>query len=146
MPTLATATVIGHLYGPPELKDGERNKWCRIRFWTSDRIKGQDEKKFTSWGGLVSGPQAEWIARDGKKGTLICVSGTIRLDKYTKSDGAESYSIEFTRISECRSLEGREEREKAASALVSQPAPAPAPAGGSSGDDEPPFMRRGEWE
>lgn len=137
MPTLATATVIGHLYSPVELKEGERGKWCRIRLWTSDKVKGQDEKKFTSWGGIVSGPQAEWIARDGKKGTLVCVSGSVRLDKFTKKDGAESYSIEFTRISECRSLEGREEQQAAA---APEPRPSrPAAPAAADPDDGAPF-------
>jgi single-stranded DNA-binding protein len=145
MPTLATATVIGHLYGPTELKDGTHGKWCRIRLWTSDKIKGQDEKKFTTWGGMVNGPQAEWIARDGKKGTLVCVTGTVRLDKYVKADKTESYSIEFTRISECRSLEGRDEQ-KADTAAPAPARPSAPAAGGAGDDDSPPFMRRGEWE
>ena len=118
MPTIATASVVGHLNSPPELKTNDRGPWCRIRFWTSDKVRGEEEKKFTTWGGMVGGPQAEWLCRDGKKGSLVFVSGTVRLDKYTKQDGKESYSIEFTRINEARVLD----REKAEDA-----APAPAP-------------------
>jgi single-stranded DNA-binding protein len=136
MPTIATACVIGHLYGQPELKENDRGKWCRIRFWTSDKVKGQDEKKFTSWGGMVSGPQAEWIARDGKKGTLVCVSGSIRLDKFAKADGTESYSIEFTRISECRVLDRNEDAPE--QQRPKQPAAQTKPAAAQS-DEEPPF-------
>ena len=147
MPTIANATVVGHLYAPPELKEGEKGKWCRIRFWTSDKVKGKEDKQFTSWGGVVSGPQAEWIARDGRKGTLVYVSGSIRLDKFTKSDGSESHSVEFTRISECRSLEAKDAKDdKPAAQSEPRPARPAAPAGGGSGSDEPPFMRRGEWE
>ncbi len=139
MPTIATASVVGHLNGPPELKANDRGPWCRIRFWTSDKVKGQDEKKFTTWGGMLGGPQAEWMCRDGKKGSMVFVSGTVRLDKYTKQDGTESYSIEFTRINEARVLD-REKEDGAPQAAApapraaARPAPAAAPA-----DDEPPF-------
>ncbi len=105
MPTIATASVVGHLYGPVELKKNDKGSWALVRFWTSDKIKGEEEKKFTSWGGLVSGPQAEWMARDAKKGSLVFVSGTIRLGSFKKADGTESHSIEFTRINEARLLE-----------------------------------------
>lgn len=135
MPTIATATVIGHLYGPAELKTNERGSYCRIRFWTSDKVKGQDEKKFTSWGGVVNGPQAEWMARDARKGALVAVSGTIRLDKFKKTDGTESYSIEFTRISEARVLE-REGKPVDGEDVPSGPAPSQ---GASASDDQPPF-------
>lgn len=136
MPCIATAQVVGHLYGPPELKSNDKGKYCRVRLWTNDKIKGQDEKKFTSWGGLVSGPQAEWICRDGKKGTMVFISGTIRLDTFKKQDGTESHSIEFTRVNECRSLEGREDKE----AAVPQPPARPsAPVAAAASSEEPPF-------
>ncbi len=105
MPTIATAAVVGHLYGPVELKKNDKGSWCLIRFWTNDKVKGEEEKKFTSWGGLVSGPQAEWLARDAKKGSPIFVCGSIRLGSFKKQDGTESHSIEFTRINEARLLE-----------------------------------------
>lgn len=105
MPTIATASVVGHLYGPVELKQNDNGHWALVRFWTNDKIKGEAEKKFTSWGGLVSGRQAEWLAKDAKKGSLIFVSGTVRLGSFKKTDGTESHSIEFTRINEARLLE-----------------------------------------
>lgn len=137
MPTVANGVVIGHLYAPPELKQGERGPYCRVRFWTSDKVKGQEEKKFTAWGGVVSGPQAEWLARDGKRGSLVMVAGTIRLDEFTKKDGSKSHSIEFTRISEARLLDRREE----APAVDGEDVPSgPAtPAAAKPLDDEPPF-------
>jgi hypothetical protein len=70
----------------------------------------------------------------------------VRLDKYTKSDGSESYSIEFTRINECRSLDGRDDAPARQPAAESKPARPAPPTGGGSGDDEPPFMRRQEIE
>lgn len=148
MPTVASASAVGHLYATPEIKENERGKWCRIRFWTSDKVKGQDEKKFTSWGGMVSGPQAEWIAKDGKKGTMVFVSGSIRLDTFKKNDGTESHTIEFTRITECRVLDRQEEGEQAEAPAPAPRRPAaPAPSGGGGDDDSsPPFMRRCEWE
>lgn len=112
MPTIATASVVGHLYGPVELKSNDKGKWCLVRFWSSDKVKGEEEKKFTSWGGIVSGPQAEWLAKDAKKGSLIFVSGSIRLGSFTKQDGTESHSIEFTRINEARLLEREENPEQ----------------------------------
>ena len=143
MPTIATATVIGHLYGPAEIKEGKHGKYARVRLWTSDKIKDQEEKQFTSWGGIVSGPQAEWLARDGIKGSLVFVSGTVRMDKFAKSDGTVSHSIEFVRVSECRVLDAKKSEPQADRPAPSRPAQAPA--AGGSGDDEPPFARHEDW-
>jgi len=134
MPTIATCSVVGHSYGPVELKQNDKGKYAQVRFWTSDKVKGQEEKKFTSWEGFVSGPQAEWLAKDCKKGSPLFVQGTIRLGSWKKEDGTESYRIEFTRINECRLLE----REDAAMDQSARPAPrTPAPA--VAAVDETPF-------
>lgn len=158
MPTIANASVVGHLYGPVELKKNDKGSWALVRFWTNDKLKGEEEKKFTSWGGLVSGPQAEWLARDAKKGSLIFVSGSIRLGSFKKQDGTESHSIEFTRIADARLLEREDKPESAdpqPQTAAHQPTQRSAPRvnvnmGGSKAPmppgDEPPFAPRGEWD
>lgn len=140
MPTASNATVVGHLYGPVELKQNDKGKWALVRFWTSDKIKGQEEKAFTSWGGIVSGLEAEWLARDAKKGSLVLVSGAVRLGSFKKQDGTESHSIEFTRISQCRLLEREDKPASADTAAAPAQRVAPSkPAAAPMSDDEPPF-------
>lgn len=136
MPTLATCTVIGHLYVAPEAITGQTRPGASFRFWTSDKPKKDSEKQFTSFHGTVWGPQAEWLLRDGKKGSLICVSGTFRLDSYQKNDGSTGHVIEI-RANEARILDRQENGQRGA-----EPAPAPAPqrpVAAKPDDFEPPF-------
>jgi single-stranded DNA-binding protein len=135
MPTITSCTVIGHAYGPCELKEREGKKYCQIRLWTSYKVKGQEEKQFTSWSGFVNGPQAEWLARDCKKGSLVCVSGSVRLAKFTKQDGTESHTVEFTRVADARCLDERADRTAPATAPVAAARPSVRPI--TAADDVP---------
>lgn len=147
MPTVATASVVGHLYAPPEIKQNDKGPYALIRFWTKDRfkVKGQEESRFTSWEGFVNGPQAEWL-KDGKKGSLVFASGSIRLDSFTKSDGTASHRIAFTRISECRLLERDDAPAGDATPRQAAPTPIKPSTGGSmAAADDVPFMRLSEW-
>lgn len=148
MPTIANATVIGHLYREPATgKTKDDKQWARFSLWTSDKIKprdgGEAEKKFSSWSGVISGPQADWLIRDGKKGSLVAVTGTIRIDSHADKDGKIHATGEFTRVQEVRVLDARED------GAPEQAAPRPAktaaaPSGGGS-DAEPPFNRFEDW-
>ena len=116
MPTLASATAIIHLYRPPTSGSEDGKTWAMFNGWTSDKVKpeggGDAEKKFTSFKGFVNGPQAEWLARDGVKGSMVAVTGTIRVDTHTK-DNKTSAFIEFTRVTECRILDSEREDQPA---------------------------------
>lgn len=139
MPTIATCSVVGHSYGPVELKKNDRGSYAQVRFWTNDKVKGQDEKKFTAWEGFVSGPQAEWLAKDCIKGSLLFVSGTIRLSSWKNKDGVESHRIEFTRINECRLLERADEGGMAETGSPARAAPIKPAAAGATDDSGIPF-------
>jgi len=136
MPTLASCSIIGHLYeAPKKIGTGERTG-ASFRFYTTDRVKGDDGeygKQFTSHSGVIWGKEAEWLIRDGKKGSLIACAGTFRVRKWEK-DGRAGAGTDI----QCQSAKilNREEEDQA-----EKPAPARArpvaPAAG--GEDEPPF-------
>ncbi len=152
MPCIATATVIGHLYREPKSGSHDGKPWARFSLWTNDKIKpqggGEAEKKFSSWAGICNGPQAEWLCRDGKKGSLVAVTGTIRIDSHTDKDGKTHASGEFVRVQEIRVLDAREDDKAETQALpIRQAVKVPtAPVGGMDVDSEPPFQRKSEWE
>ena len=147
MPTYAHATVVAHLSEDPALKyraDGKCH--CIVRAWTKDRDwKDKEKVHWTTWRGIINGPQAEWLARDGRKGSMVVMSGAVRVDLWAPDSGQPRASIEFTRLEDCRLLErtdgeqrkaeDNEDREPAAPATAAPP-PAQAPL---SPDDEPPF-------
>jgi single-stranded DNA-binding protein len=108
MPSIATASVVGHLYRKPEIKTTNNGASCLISFWTADKVKGEETKQFTSWSGWVNGPQAEWLAT-AEKGSPVFVSGTIRYETRKDKDGKEHHGIAFTRINECRCLDERKD-------------------------------------
>lgn len=119
MPTLTNATIVGHLYREP--KEGVTNgkKWAMINFYTSDKVK--EEKKFSSWTAFVQGFEADWLIRDGKKGSLVCVSGSIRiyLDEY---EGKSTAKGEFTRVHKAMVLDAEREGQPAAPTKPSEDA------------------------
>ncbi len=144
MPTYAHATIVAHLSADPEYKIGKNGKdFVNVRAWTKDKDwKDKDKVIFTSWRGILSGPSAEWLLRDGKKGSLVVMSGTIRVDIFKPADGEARASIEFTRLEQCTVLDrekqsGQSQPEVARHAATvnesatSKPAPIP--------NDEPPF-------
>jgi single-stranded DNA-binding protein len=108
IPTLSPCAVIGHLYAKPEIKQNDKGAYCQIRFWTKDKLKANEEAKFTSWSAWVHGKPAEWLAA-GEKGSPVWVSGSIRLDTYKRSDGVESHTIAFTRVTDARLVERQED-------------------------------------
>lgn len=145
MPTIASCTVVGHLYEPPKpIGSGDR-QGASFRFYTSDRVKGPDgeyAKEFTSHSAAVWGKEAEWLIRDGVKGSLVAVTGSFRVRKWEK-DGKHGAGTDIQAQS-ARILDRKEEGEEAHAAPPAprRPAPsAPAGGGGYGTDSEPPFMR-----
>jgi single-stranded DNA-binding protein len=120
MPTYAHATIVAHLSKDPEAKIGSNGKpYVQVVAWTKDRDwRDKDKTLFTTWRGMLSGPQAEWLARDGKKKSLVVMSGTVRVDMYMPADGEPRAAIEFTRLEECRVLDRQDDGEQAAAAPV----------------------------
>jgi single-stranded DNA-binding protein len=110
MPTYAHATVVAHLSADPELKIGSNGKpYTQVRAWTKAKDwKDKSVTHFTTWRGILSGTQAEWLCIDGKKGSMVVMSGTVRVDMYTPDGKDPRASIEFTRMEECRLLDRAE--------------------------------------
>lgn len=147
MPTALTTTALIHLYGPPEpIGKGERQGASFSGYHKTkvkNRESGEYEDHFTSIRGAVWGKEAEWLLRDGQKGTLVYCAGKTHIEKYVGADGKAGATLRMdcheARIAERRSADG---------ASDGQPAPTPArtaaartaPAGGGE-DDGPPFHR-----
>jgi len=135
MPTLASCQTIGHLYEPPKsIGKGDR-AGASFRFYTTDRVKnasGEYEKEFTSHSATIWGREAEWLLRDGKKGSLVSVAGTFRVRKWEK-DGKPGAGTEI-QAQTAKILD----REDAADDVPAAPRPTvPAPSAGD--DQETPF-------
>lgn len=143
MPTLCSCQVIGHLYEPPkQVGTGDRTG-ASFRFYTTDRVKGADgqyAKEFTSHSGIVWGKEAEWLIRDGVKGSLVGVSGTFRVRKWEK-DGKSGAGTDI-QCQSARILDRKEEEGQADIAPAARAAGPirPAPSAVAS-EDGPPFMR-----
>lgn len=135
MPTIATCTVLGHLTADAESIPGERIG-CRFRFWTSDKDRN-GEKKFTHFRAAIWGPQAEWMLRDGKKGSVVFVSGSFRLESFEGKNG-KSNNIEI-RASEARVVESKAEREAASDTAAAPQKQANAPQTVVDDGSLPPF-------
>lgn len=134
MPTIANVTVIGHAYGPPKTGETNGKPWCALNFYTVDKVKGEEEKKFTSWSGFVNGPQADWL-KDIQKGDMVIVTGTIRAE-LSEREGKAHARISFTRIHDARKVES--DYPKQAKKPVAM-TPAPNLSAKSDEDSEPPF-------
>jgi len=135
MPTIAGCTVAGHLYGKPEPLKGDKGG-CRFRMWTQDRIKEDGEwvKVFSSHSVVVFNKnEAEWLMRDGDKGTIVAVTGTFRLRSWEK-DGKANCCTEII-AQTARILERTDDGDGQPKAAA-RPA---ASAAAASYEDEPPF-------
>lgn len=144
MPTLCSCQVIGHLYEPPKQVGSGDRTGASFRFYTTDRVKGADgqyAKEFTSHSGIVWGKEAEWLIRDGQKGSLVGVSGTFRVRKW-ESAGKAGAGTDI----QCQSARilDRKEEDGQGSQQQDNPVPhraAPAPAIRTGDEGEPPFDR-----
>ena len=134
MPYMAQAQLMGHLGGPVEMKTTNSG-----RAYSKGRIAVStgwgDSKTTTWWTVTVFGPQAEWFARDGEKGSLVVAAGEVEVRTFEKNDGTSGWSAELL-AREVRVIGGKRDADNA---KADERAPA-APAGGGMPDDEPPFM------
>jgi len=143
MPTLASCQVTGHLYEPPKQVGSGDRTGASFRFYTTDRVKGADgqyAKEFTSHSGIVWGKEAEWLIRDGKKGSLIGCAGTFRVRKWEK-DGKAGAGTDI-QCQTAKILDREEAEQTHGQAPDIAPAPKrPAAVAGASagGDDQVPF-------
>lgn len=96
----------------------------------------------------VWGRTAELCAQYLAKGRSCFIEGRLKLDTWEdKKDGSKRSKLRVVADS-VQFLDGGRKGEDApaADAPAEQKPTRPAPAAGASGDDEPPFMRRMEWE
>jgi single-stranded DNA-binding protein len=136
MPTIINATAVVHLYGPAKILGTGDRKGASFSGYHKARVKKGDqwEDEFTSVRGTIWGKEAEWLARDAQKGSLVVCSGAARVEKYEK-DGKHGATLMID-CQTARVLDRKEQGEHAAPAAAPVKA-APATSGGD--DDSPPF-------
>ena len=145
MPTAINTTVLIHLYEPPKaIAAGERTG-AAFRGYHKTRVKNRDTKEyedhFTSVSGTVWGKEAEWLSRDGVKGSMVIASGSAYVEKWQTDKGAGAgLRIEnaTARIVDRKETEPAAETEREAPAPQRGPA-RPRPAPGLDTTDQPPF-------
>lgn len=81
MPSLNKAIIIGYLGQDPELKESKNKPMTLLSVCTSDKYHNKETGKdetYVQWHRVsVFGPQAEFIARNAFKGSLVAVEGKI---------------------------------------------------------------------
>lgn len=143
MPYLATCVLMGHITADVEIKhvaDGQSFAKFSLAVDTRAKINGEWGKRTTFWRCTIWGKEAEWLARDAKKGALVLVEGEPYSEDYEK-DGQKKTSPHHVRCTTAKCLDRRERSgDVAAPASVRQAATAPI-GGGAGGphEDEPPF-------
>jgi single-stranded DNA-binding protein len=137
MPTKATSAIAAHLSKDPVLEYDETGRArCHVTAWTADKDRRSGEKIFTTWRGTVFGKPAEWLAEGGKKGSLVFLSGSTRVDLWIPDNGEPRASIEFTRLNEAILLDdNRQQGQQNSGRSESSPVPPPA----DLDDSAPPF-------
>jgi single-stranded DNA-binding protein len=137
MPTIIAASAVIHLYGPAKTIGTGDRAGAAFSGYHKAKVKrdGQWVDEFTSVRGTIWGKEAEWLARDAQKGSLVACSGAARVERYEK-DGKHGATL----VIDCQSariLDRKEHGEQAATAAAPVKE-APAKAGGEDGGD-PPF-------
>lgn len=137
MPYHASCTLMGHITADVELKQAGDHTFAKFSLAVDTRAKinGTWGKRTTFWRCTVWGKEAEWIARDAKKGSLVLVEGEPYSEDYER-DGAKKTSPHHVNCTTAKCLEKREKSE--------QPAPAqrsttPTSGAASNDDSQPPF-------
>lgn len=109
------AIIIGNLGKDPELRHtGSGTAVCSFSVATSEKWTGKDgeKKEQTEWHNVVVWEkQAETCAQYLKKGSKVCVRGSIQTRKYDK-DGQTRYSTEI-KAERVEFLSGVEKKETA---------------------------------
>ena len=137
MPYHAECTLMGHITADPELKQAGDKSYAKFSLAVDTRAKinGEWGKRTTFWRCTVWGKDAEWLARDAHKGSLVLVSGEPYSEDYTDKDGNKKTSAHHVQCRTARCLE----RSKPSEQSESQ-APAPKrPAAPAPSEEEIPF-------
>ena len=139
MPYHADCTLMGHITADVELKTAGDKQYAKFSLAVDTRAKidGAWGKRTTFWRCTIWGKDAEWLARDAHKGSLVLVAGEPYSDDYQDKNGEEKTSPHHVN---CRTARCLERSDKPA---VETPAPAPtAPKKKHelpSDESEPPF-------
>ena len=140
MPTAIIPTVIIHLYEPPKpIGSGERTG-ASFRGYHKTKVKNIQTKAyedhFTSVSGSVWGKEAEWLLRDGVKGSMVLASGPAYVEKWTSEKNGPGAGLRIeastARIMD-RKEDGKDEPVQTSVHAPHRPAPAPID------DSEAPF-------
>lgn len=92
---LSKAVIIGNLGRDPESKAyGDGNQLTSFSVAINKKVKGE---KQTAWVNVtVFGKQAEWVAKDARKGSKVYVEGELFMRTYQGKDGTEKTACEVT--------------------------------------------------
>jgi single-strand DNA-binding protein len=87
---IAKATLIGRIGREPEVKAGNVLV-ARFSVAVGRKVKGED---VTDWHNVTAfGKQAEFVEKYLGKGRLVCVMGSLEIQRYTGKDGTEKTAI-----------------------------------------------------
>ena len=140
MPTAINPTVLIHLYEPPKpIGSGDRTG-AAFRGYHKTKVKNIQSKEwedhFTSVSGSVWGKEAEWLLRDGVKGSLVMAAGPAYVEKWASEKNGPGAGLRIeaytARILD-RKEYGEDKPEHASAPAPRHPAPAPID------DSEAPF-------
>lgn len=101
-------TLVGNLGRSPEVKKSSGGvPWATLSVATTRRQKqGDAYVNVTEWHAVkVFGREAEWIGRDGAKGSKVIVAGHLETEKWTGKDGTEKQRQVVVASETCRLLE-----------------------------------------
>jgi single-strand DNA-binding protein len=130
---------MGHITADTELKQAGDKSYAKFSLAVDTRAKinGEWGKRTTFWRCTVWGKDAEWLARDAHKGSLVLVAGEPYSEDYTDKEGNKKTSAHHVQCRTARCLE----RKAAAQEGDAVPTPPPRrPAAPAADDDSsPPF-------
>lgn len=122
--------IVGRLGNAPTTKNTKTG--TSMCSFTVAVNSGWGDSKTTDWYSVsVFGKQAEFCSTYLSKGSLVCVSGSIRLQEYMSKDGSKKTSINLTADS-VNSIGGKQE----ASYANEQQTPNDSPKDGYADFDE----------
>lgn len=96
MASLNKVILIGHMVADPELKQTPSGvNVCSFRIGVSRRYTKAGEQPQSDFIDIVAWRQhAEFVARYFKKGTAICICGSLQTRSWTDNNGAKRYATE----------------------------------------------------
>lgn len=135
MPYHASCTLMGHITADVEMKESGEQKFAKFSLAVDTRAKinGEWGKRTTFWRCTIWGKEAEWLARDAKKGSLVLVEGEPYSEDYEK-DGQKKTSPHHVRCTTAKCLERKEKSDADPAARPTKPAVETHP-----DDQAPPF-------